>query len=169
MNVAQLELLAELRAAVGFLGEREQHGWWPSSFFSSGSRAFLSPVFARTSTLAQCSGVTRAAALIHDNHIGIGRVFHLFRLPEDVEQGIHQALHQPQVVKHIATITAGREAALQHLQSIARTTSSVGVGPIRMGDSASLRETHRWRLVAAHYVRAFTAGEDVFPFFANSL
>jgi len=89
------EFLATLRATIGYLGEREQFAWWQSSFFDQGSSAFLTPVFARTHVLAQVAGVTRAAALVHDKWIGVGDAYHLFRMPEDVEQAIHRALHQP--------------------------------------------------------------------------
>lgn len=58
--------LAQLWAAVGFLGERDQHGWWQSTFLSAGSKPFLAPVFGRTLALAQCAGATRAAAIVHD-------------------------------------------------------------------------------------------------------
>jgi hypothetical protein len=93
MNVGPIESLAALRTLVGFLGEREQFAWWPSAFFAPGSQAFLLPLFARTRLLAQCNGVTQAAALVHDDRIGVGQVYHLFRLPEDMEQAIHRFLN----------------------------------------------------------------------------
>jgi len=169
MDGTQLEMLAALRAAVGFLGEREQYGWWQSSFFSAGSRAFLAPVFGRTPLLAQCAGVTRAAGLVHDDRIGVGRVFHLFRLPEAVEQGLHRALQQPDAAGRIAPITAGREAALLHLQTLARGAAGAGVGPTRVGGAGRLGEPQTWRTVAAHYAGAFAAGQAVFPFFTDAL
>jgi hypothetical protein len=62
MGTIILELLAELRLAVGFLGEKGQHNWWPSSFLSATSPAFLSPPFPRSRILAQYHGVKEAAA-----------------------------------------------------------------------------------------------------------
>jgi len=98
MQPEHLENVAAMRAAVGFLGEKEQAGWWPSSFFGIGSTAFLSPLFPRTHFLAQCQGVTCAASRKHDERIGVGQVYHLFRLPEDIEQGIHHLLHSVDIV-----------------------------------------------------------------------
>lgn len=115
MQREYLEHLATLRAVVGFLGERDQPGWWPSSFFGAGSSAFVTPVFPRTHFLAQCLGVTGAALKVHDERIGVGRVFHLFRLPEDLEQGIHRVLHDDSCVAAIREKLVDREAAMRFL------------------------------------------------------
>lgn len=80
MNADLISLVMRLRVAVGYLGEKDQNGWWTSSFLSPTSKPFLSPVFPRTFALAQLHGVTAAAAAVHDDRIGVGDVFHLFRL-----------------------------------------------------------------------------------------
>jgi hypothetical protein len=92
MNGTEYESLALLRLVVGLLGEQKEPKWWPSNFFGAGSNAFLAPLFPRTLLLAQYHGVVQSAARVHDEHIGVGRVYHLFRLPEDIEYGIHAAL-----------------------------------------------------------------------------
>jgi len=167
MESVQLEAFATMRAVVGFLGEREQCAWWQSSFFSAQSRAFLAPLFGRTQLLAQTTGVTRAASLVHDERIGVGRVFHLFRLPEDIEQGINRALQQPAVAQRVTAVVAHKEAALQYLQDAARGISAAGVGPTRIGDARSLRDARSWRAAAAQYAQAFNNGDEVFPFFTD--
>ena len=86
-----IEHVASLRTVVGYLGEREQYAWWQCSFFGPGSKTFLAPVFGRTQVLAQAPGHARRP-LIHDERIGVGEVYHLFRLPEDMEQGIHRGV-----------------------------------------------------------------------------
>lgn len=169
MNHTQLEYLARMRAAVGFLGEREQYGWWQSTFFAAGSRAFLGPVFGRTQLLAQCMGVTRAAALSHDEHIGVGRVFHLFRLPEDVEQGIHRALHTPEVSQRIAELVSRQDIALDYLRAEARTSLGQGVGPTHAGSAHELRDSRHWRTIAAEYVNAFSTQSQVYPYFTDHI
>jgi hypothetical protein len=67
MNATAFETLATIRVAVGYLGERDQHAWWQSAFFAAGSRSFLGPIFGRTQIVAQCAGVTRAAAMVMMN------------------------------------------------------------------------------------------------------
>ncbi len=101
MSDRLFEHLSLLRATVGYLGEREQLAWWQSSFFSPQSPAFLAPVFGRTQVLAQCVGVARAAAALHDAHIGVGRVHHLFRLPEELERALHRTLCDPATAQQI--------------------------------------------------------------------
>jgi ATP-dependent Lon protease len=81
MESKQLEHMAAMRAVVGFLGEKGQAAWWPSSFFAPGSTAFLSLVFPRTQFVAQCLGVTAAASKVHDERIGVGQVYHPVQEP----------------------------------------------------------------------------------------
>jgi hypothetical protein len=163
----QFELLAMLRASVGYLGEREQFAWWQSSFFDQDSSSFLAPVFARTHILAQCAGVTRAAALVHDERIGVGDAYHLFRLPEDVEQGIHRVLHDAGLGERIAAITASRAAAADFLRGLATAQTKASVGPARVGGVLELRQKGAWSTVAGLYSRAFEGGSQVYPFFAD--
>jgi hypothetical protein len=163
----ELQTIAELRAIVGYLGEKEQHGWWQSSFFTSGSDAFLSPIFGRTQILAQCNGVTQAATLVHDERIGVGYVYHLFRLPEDMEQGIHQVLHDPDLGRRISSLTANKQAALEGLRIHSVASDCPGIGPIRVGDVAALRDPQAWRMVAGFYLFSFENGLQIFPYFTD--
>lgn len=45
---SKTEAILQLRLLVGFLGERAQFGWWPTSFYEQSSRLFLEPVFPKT-------------------------------------------------------------------------------------------------------------------------
>lgn len=167
MEADLIETLVKLRMVVGYLGEKEQYGWWGSSFFTQGSSAFLAPLFSRTQILAQCSGVTRAAALVHDERIGVGHVYHLFRLPEDLEQSLHQALHSPKLGTALQEMTARREVALEYLRQPGEDQAKTAIGPVRMGDIESLRSRETWRRVSAYYHQAFSHGEAVFPYFTD--
>ena len=168
MDSIQLEHVATLRTVVGYLGEREQYAWWQSSFFGPGSKTFLAPVFGRTQVLAQCAGVTRAAALIHDERIGVGEVYHLFRLPEDMEQGIHRALQASELCARITALTASKDVALAHLREMVAPLVAPGIGPTLIGEVRVLREADSWRVVVAHYLRAFEEGTQVYPYFSES-
>jgi hypothetical protein len=166
----ELDLIRQLalnRMVIGYLGEREQFGWWQSSFFTQGSDAFLSPVFSRTQTLAQCNGVTRAAALIHDERIGVGHVYHLFRLPEEMEQSIHQALHEPQLIDHIRRIITSQDHALDYLRENSTKPDKKAVGPIRVGTITDLREPENWKIVAGYYLLSIDTGTEIFPYFSD--
>lgn len=165
MNLA--EQLAILRAVVGYLGERGQHAWWQSSFLAPTSPAFLAPVFGRTQVLAQVSGVTRAAAMVHDERIGVGQVYHLFRLPEDIEQGIHRILYNPELCQQIAAFASDEQSAMAYLNSKAVLLEVEGAGPIHIGGIRRLRQADSWSVIAVHYARGFEQGKEVFPYFAE--
>lgn len=167
MENVQLEYLAKLRVVIGYLGEREQFSWWQSSFFSAGSQAFLTPIFTRTQFLAQCSGVTRAASGVHDERIGTGHVYHLFRLPEDMEQDIHQLLHSPELAQEITNLTSDGETALNFLRQQAEPVPVAGVGPVLISNIETLRDLTQWRIVCAHYTSGFKQDIGIFPYFAD--
>lgn len=169
MKTTQFETLAKLRAVIGYLGEREQYAWWQSAFFASGSKAFLAPVFVRTQFLAQFTGVTRAAALIHDERIGIGQVYHLFRLPEDVEQGIHRLLCELTMRDRISTLITGKDNALRFLREEAESNGRPSIGPTRIGAVKDLRRRRFWAMVAGCYLCGFDSDQEVYPYFADTV
>ncbi|MCB0060381.1 MAG: BrxE family protein [Caldilineaceae bacterium] len=167
MIAAQLESLATLRILVGYLGEREHFAWWQSAFFAPGSQAFLAPLFARTQLLAQCNGVTRAAGLIHDERIGVGNVYHLFRLPEDLEQSIYRVLSDDAVCARVESLLTDSTAAMSSLRKIADQSQLAGVGPTRVGTTSDLRQTTGWSHAAAYYLHAFEHNLQVYPYFTD--
>ena len=167
MEIDLLAALAQYRMVIGYLGEKERYGWWQSSFFTQGSSAFLSPLFGRTQLLAQCNGVTQAAALMHDERIGVGNVYHLFRLPEELEQSIHQALHNAQLGETIQKIISSKDFALDYLRKNSATPDKPGIGPTRVGNINALREQKAWNDVAGLYLSAFEEQNEIFPYFTN--
>ena len=163
MEVEFVETIAKLRLTIGFLGEREQFGWWKSSFFTQGSDAFLLPLFGRTQVLAQCNGVTQAAAIIHDERIGVGNVYHLFRLPEDIEQSIHRVLHD---IKS-KDIVSSKNTALDYLRDNSIKPMQSSLGPTRVGDNNSLHGQNSWKLVSGLYLHAFETNIEIYPYFVD--
>jgi hypothetical protein len=166
MNTELTTLLAKLRLVVGYLGERDQFGWWQSSFFAQGSNAFLSPIFSKTQLLAQGTGVTRAASLLHDERIGVGSVYHLFRLPEDMEQNIHRVLHEPAIEKDIRNLIVSQNTALEFLSMRAVDSKSV-TGPYLAGKLNSIREKTIWNQITNLYFAGFSNGHEIFPYFSD--
>ena len=166
MDIENLGQLAVLRTVVGFLGEQSQNGWWPSSFFGGGSGAFLDPMFPRTRVLAQYHGACRAAAIVHDERIGIGSAYHLFRLPEDLEQSLHSTIQQMDTTM-IAECIATPDAAVAYLGEISDGNAGEGIGPVHTGSLGDLREMLSWKQVAAHYTAGLTHRTEVYPYFAD--
>jgi hypothetical protein len=166
MTSELVESVITIRFTVGFLGEKGQAGWWPSAFFGASSTPFLSPVFPKSTVLAQCRGVTHAAARIHDERIGVGSVFHLFRLPEDVEQAVHRLLEQQEPARRLSTAVKDKESALAWLKAFAASKQLPSKGPVRVGQAADLSKPDSWRVVAGHYAAGFQASSEVFPFYS---
>ncbi len=166
MNAQHIKLLTLLRIAVGLLGEHVQPRWWTSTFCGANGKAFLAPVFPRTQVLAQLHGVSAAAALVHDDRIGIGNAFHLFRLPEDLEQELH-GVASGEAVGEIIDVMHSADSAMQFIRNSAASMCKDAVGPVRVGQLPSLREASSWRDVAAFYVSAFEGHKETFPFFSD--
>ncbi len=161
----ELEFIATLRCAVGMLGEKEHAGWWASSFFSGASETFIAPLFPRTGLLARCHGVTAAATLIHDERIGVGQVFHLFRLPEDIERGIHEILQDSDKSEEVGKRVANEDAARVFLEDA--DSSKADVGPTLIANIAGLRKHVNWQTVAEKYAIGFRNETEVFPYFTD--
>lgn len=153
-----------LRLLVGYLGEKNQHNWWPSAFLSPTSPAFLQPLYPRSAHLAAYHGVVEAGRVLHDEHIGIGRIFHLFRLPEEMEHELHAiALASP-----LPTGLQSLDAAARELTRLARGGLTAPEGPVRIGTRDTLWEEDAAEDVARHYADAFHRGIRCFPYFSAS-
>lgn len=156
-----------MRLCVGCLGEREVAGWWRSGFMSPTALAFLAPVFGTKVLHAQYQGLIESARRIHDERIGVGRVFHPFRLPEAQEQRVLSALR---LVNEKSTgAISSRDAAMNRLQTLAGKTVDVKAGPMLIGPLAMLEDPSWVATVAAIYLAAFNSNIQCFPYFSDSL
>ena len=163
MKESYLPTLLQMRMLVGFLGERAQCAWWPTAFYEESSKLFLEPVFSKTSRLAQYHGVLEAARRLHDEHLSVGS-YHLFRLPEEVEQDLH-AIVQSSAREELAnSAPQGKEAALDELKRLAATSSSSNVGPTAVGSVKDLDSSDTLKAIAAAYLSAFTQNAKTYPY-----
>lgn len=165
MNHTHLTRHLRLRLLVGYLGERSQFAWWPTSFFGNSSGMFLEPVFPRTARLAQYHGVTEAALRLHDEHIGVGSVFHLFRLPEEAEQGLHSAMVAARDRPGLFAGLEDKDAALQAIAELAGDLRTAPEGPTSVGGVKDLLTAPALEKLAGCYLSAFTGGVRTYPYF----
>lgn len=163
MNDSYLSILLRMRFLVGFLGERAQCAWWPTAFHESSSKLFLEPVFSKTTCLAQYHGVLEAARRLHDEHLNVGS-YHLFRLPEEIEQDLH-AIVQSSAGEELASQTPqSKEAALDALKRLASTSGTSSVGPTAVGSIKDIDSTDTLKSIAAAYLSAFTQNAKTYPY-----
>ena len=156
-----LASLLKIRLLVGFLGERAQFGWWPTAFYESSGRPFLEPVFPKTMRLAQYHGVIEAARRVHDEHLSVGS-FHLFRLPEEMEQDLH-ALLQTRAEHIFSTgFCQDKSVALDELRALASDGKANATGPVSIGRVDELDD--HIPTIAGVYQAAFDAGVHSLPY-----
>lgn len=160
--------LLELRVLVGFLGEKDQFGWWKSAFLAPVSDGFLRPVFPKTKELAKLTGVVAAAARLHDERIGRGRVFHIFRLPEEIEFRQHELMRAEGALNSIEDALGSSEAAMARLAEIAGASAEAKNGPVQLGDQSVLSSDAWISEAAAIYHSAFSKQTQAFPYWSRT-
>ena len=158
------EVLAELRALVGYLGE--EHGWWDSQLFSRSARTFLEPIFPRSLPLSQYQGVTVAAARAHDERIGVGRIVHLFRMPELHEQAAAAVLRDATGAEQVLAHLGSQKQAMERLSAFASPIEPTE-GPVLLGgwdENLALSLA----TMAGHYVAAMHEGRQTYPYLRHA-
>jgi hypothetical protein len=155
--------ISRLRVLVGYLGEHHQANWWSSSFLGRSSEAFLTPIFGNAVANARVVGVTEATRRVHDDAIGVGRTFHLFRLPETLEQELHRTLSTS---KDMA-IPESVDAAIEEMRALSSRDDEPKPGPIHVGPLHMLADAQWIPVVASHYRGAFVSGFQSFPYFTG--
>jgi hypothetical protein len=166
--MTQAKKIAELRLLVGYLGEQQASLWWGSKFFASTTPQFLAPIFNRTLLLAQYHGVCAAAARRHDESIGVGRTFHLYRLPEIEEQGAAAYVASPDHEAELKGMISSPSTALAHLQRMSTSFKPQGVGPVSLGTMSDSWEESLSQM-AACYAVAMERGETTYPYLREAV
>lgn len=163
----ELLKIIELRIAIGLLGEKENGNWWSSLWLTSNAVAFLTPIYGERTDAARYQGLVETARLVHDSRIGVGRAFHLFRLPEVLERRLHDAVTRDNAMNK-AGFVQSKDDAEALLSEIAKPVNT-NPGPVRVGSKLDL-ETPAWtKIIAGHYLAAFKSSKQTFPYFAEAL
>ncbi|WP_431298454.1 BrxE family protein [Tabrizicola sp. BL-A-41-H6] len=160
---ATMRRLIELRYLVGFLGEKSQRAWWPTSFYEASSIRFLEPVFSRSAPLAQYHGAVEAARRFHDENLSVGS-FHLFRLPEEIEQDLHEMVRAQPLEHFDPSLIVDRATALNALSNVGHGTANETVGPVLVGKIDELRTSALLDKIGAIYQRALSSDTHALPY-----
>lgn len=158
-------LLTRMRCTVAYLGEREHAAWWDTGFLIPTGLRYAEINFPRSSLTAAGVSASEAARRLHDDRIGRGGVFHLFRLPPAIEEAVHHTmLHGDQ--KPIKRMIADRQAALDALMEIAGGKKvKEAEGPVQVGTVADLLTAEAASAMAGYYLNGFLKRRKVFPYF----
>lgn len=152
-----------LRYLVGFLGEKSQCNWWSTSFYEASSIRFLEPVFSRTAPLAQYHGAVEAARRFHDENLSVGS-FHIFRLPEENEQDLHEMVQAQLLELFDPSLIVDRASALNALSKVSNGTADEAVGPVLVGKIDELRASALLEKVGAIYRMALSSDTQALPY-----
>ena len=155
-----------LRAIIGFLGEKPQFGWWDTNFLSETGLQFLTINFPRSAFAAGCNSVSEAAKRLHDERIGKGGVYHLFRLPTFNEESIHKqliAMDSNTLIPYLRD----KETALNKLKSFISNSVNAPDGPVQIGTSKNMFSDFAIKELAMHYLDVFLKEKKCFPYFTD--
>ncbi|MGD9827074.1 BrxE family protein [Desulfobacter sp.] len=164
MKPDSMQHICETRILVGFLGEKQQASWWGSSFLSSSSKAFLGPIYPNSIGVAQYSGVCQAASIIHDEHIGIGKHYHLYRLPDAIERALFQCIQAHKVINSMSDFLKSRDTAVERLKELGEDTVKESDGPVTVGQYADNKLDALIQISRSHYISAFESDYKTFPY-----
>jgi hypothetical protein len=163
----RIEELALLRGLVAFLGEKDQFGWWDSSFLGATGRKYIAITNPRSHVATGVIAACEAARRVHDARIGKGRVYHLFRLPQTTEQKL-QRYTLTRDAATLVTAFEGKDNALHTLETLAKDPDDAPDGPIRLGGGKTLSSSTIVSKLAGMYLGAFRSSKQTMPYFTTT-
>lgn len=155
-------ILAQLRLSVLACGEALPGKCWDSDGLQKTGQADLLMIFPRTSLVAASSHAAKLAQAHHDAVTRATGVFHLFRLPTDVEASIHQELMT--AIPNDYDVQAKLWSELAELPKLEVPAQE---GPVNLGD-IKLTTAKDISRIANAYKAAFDAGQSTVPYFTLS-
>lgn len=166
-----LDGFIELRILVAVLGEKNNAGWWESSFLGESGIRYLAYAFPRAPELAAVQGAVEAARRVHDARIGASGVTHLFRQSYEVELLILDYLktHILEIRDRMSSTYSKLPVCKSSLVAIAGEPELGHEGPMQMGSVIGLPDSKSIKRMAAIYLGALDAGKCALPYFLSSL
>jgi hypothetical protein len=161
-DINPYQILAQLRLSVLACGEALPGKCWDSDGLGKAGQADLSTVFPRTSLVAASSHAAKLAQAHHDAVTRATGVFHLFRLPTDVEASIHHEL-----MTAIPNDHEVQGELWSELEDLPKFEAAAQEGPVNLGE-IKLTVAKDISKIANTYKAAFDAGLGVVPYFSLS-
>lgn len=169
MEKSKYKNMVNLRYCVAFLGECDYSAWWDSGFLSPTGLRYAEINFPRSALSAAGVSASEAARRLHDDRIGRGGVFHLFRLPPAIEEAVHHTMLRGDPMP-IKGMIADRQSALDALKEIAGGKKMNEVeGPVQVGNVSDLLTAEAASAMAGYYWNGFLHQRKVFPYFLEGV
>lgn len=157
-----IEQFILLRLQVAYAGEASKPGWWPTACLTAGAALDFRALFADAAPAVAWQLSSQAACQAHDKWLS-GMDYHLFRLPEGLEEAIYHTGLQLSSSQAQA-LMAQKEALLTKTEA----TGTTATGPHRLGSSSDLITGSALPALRACYTAAFAAGNQAFPYFTEA-
>jgi hypothetical protein len=159
--------LAGLRLVTAAAGERVVPPWWRTQFLTDAGLRSMRRIFPRTALSSALACVTEAARADHDSRIGIGRRYHLFRLPTQIEQQLTSSLNESAFTAELEdAIKGGLDHVLSVLEGLATGAQLTQKdGPVSLGEIGQLLRPQSLADIAALYRGAAASGRRSYPYF----
>lgn len=154
-----IEQFILLRLQVAYAGEASEPSWWPTTCLTAEAALDFKALFSEAAPAVAWQLSSHAACQAHDKWLS-GMDYHLFRLPEGLEEAIYHTGLQLSSTRAQALLA--QKSALLPATEVSGTTAT---GPHRLGSSADLLSGNVLPLLRACYAAAFAAGNQTFPYF----
>ena len=162
-----IEEITRLRVLVAALGESSSPPWWKTTFLSDAGLRLTGRIFPRSYLSAAVNAVWEVARREHDERVGKGRRYHLFRLQPSPERSVQAELMDPAKAERLREVLAlEQDGLLEALSALVGTARLRGRGgPTLMGTVRSLSEPGGVSELAAVYRSAFREETVVHPYY----
>jgi hypothetical protein len=140
--------LGRLRLSVLVCGEKLPDKCWNSDGLSRSGQDDLKIVFPRSSVLAAVSHAAALARTHHDERTRAQGVYHLFRLPAEMEAGIHRALIEMEQDSEFGDDPAA--GIWDELGDLDRNTEAASEGPVDLGTLDLYQRPVDWLNIGAN-------------------
>ena len=125
---------------------------------------FLGPIYPNSIDVAQYSGVCQAASIVHDEHIGIGKHYHRYRLPDSIERALFQCIQAHKVINDMSDFLKSHDTAVERLKELGEDTVKESDGPVTVGQYADNKLDALIQISRSHYISALEGDYKTFPY-----
>jgi len=154
--------LARIRLSVLASGETLPGKYWDSLGLNQTGQTDLLMIFPRTSLTAAATHAEQLAQAHHDERTRSSGVYHLFRLPTDIESSIHH-----EMIHSIPNDLDLHANLWSELEDLPKGDVSAEEGPVDLGE-LNLTKLKDISKIAHTYKAAFDAGLNCIPYFTIS-
>ncbi|MCL4488350.1 MAG: BrxE family protein [Chloroflexi bacterium] len=167
-DYVDLKAILRLQIFVLALGESKHYNWWKCNFLSPTGISFLQRLYPRAYFWNAVRSSSIAACTIHDSSIGVGNVFHLFRLPREIDRALREIAPDDrlQLMAESQPVLGDKSKLIDAIKSLAGgEVAKAQPGPVKVGSVQDMTKKESIVRMASLYSAAFLNDSKTFPYF----